>query len=253
MGILESIRSNATIGSAVKRYARLLATYVLIAVAVVLLYAPWGLALRPWDYDILRAGLSIIAGIALVGTFGASTYLALKDPDVKLLEPTKIMDDDEVIPVLEEYRDTPYVGELAEETLEQIHSAARKRKRLRKVIAVQFSEGSLSWDKFCGLVDTAERTILRNSALIANGIQTFDREGYSRAKRSGDARSEQIQLYDKSVASIQEIIDANDRVLLEMAKLEMELTQLEADDTREEATATIEELQGLIEETRYYR
>ena len=239
-----------------KRYAKLLATYVLIALAVVLLYAPWGLALRPWDYDLLRAGLSIICAIALAGTFGASTYLALKDPDVKLLEPTKIMDDDEVIPVLEEYLEAPYVGEIAQETLEQIHSATRKRKRLRKIIAVHFSEGSMSWDKFTSLVDMAERTILRNSALIANGVQSFDREGYTKAKRhksNANARSAQIELYDKSVASMQEIIDANERVLLEMAKLEMELSQLEADDTRESAGETIEELQDLIEETRYYR
>ena len=90
-----------------KRYLRLFATYILIAVAIVLLYAPWALALRPTDYNILRAGLSIIAGVALAGVFGTSTYFALKDPDVKMLEPSKIMDDDEVVPVLEEYVDTP--------------------------------------------------------------------------------------------------------------------------------------------------
>lgn len=226
---------------------------MLIALAVVFIYAPWGLALRPWDYDILRAGFSIIAGIGLTGVFGASTYFALKDPEVKLLEPSKIMDDDEVVPVLEQYLEAPYVKEIAGETLEQIHSAERKRKRLHKIIGVQFSEGSISWDKFIGLVDMADRTVLRNSALIANGVQSFDREGYAKAKRRGSNQTEQLALYDQSFANMQEIIDANERVLLEMAKLEMELTQLEADDTREDASQTIEELQGLIEETRYYR
>lgn len=253
MGILGTDIFRFVDRHAVKRYARLLAMYILIAFAVVFLYAPWGLALRPSDHDLLRAGFSIIAGIGLVGVFGAGTYLTLKEPDVKLLEPSKVLDDDEVIPILEEYLETPYVGDLAAETLEQVRSASRKRKRLRQSISVQFSEGSLSWDKFCNLVDLAERTILRNSALIANGIQSFDREGYAKAKRGGDARAEQVQIYDKSFASMQEIIEANERVLLEMAKLEIELSQLEADDTREEASDTIEELQGLIEETRYYR
>lgn len=236
-----------------KRYAQLLATYIVIALVVVLLYAPWGLALRPWDYSLLRAGFSIVAGIGLAGVFGASTYLLLKDPDVKLLEPSNVSGDDEVAPVLEEYAQTPYVGAIATEALEQVHSAERKRKRLRKVITVQFSEGSLSWDKFCSLVDMAERTVLRNSALIANGVQSFDREGYKRALRSGDDHSEQTELYERSLAGMRDIIDANERVLLEMAKLEMELSSLEADDTREAASETIEELQGLIEETRYYR
>ncbi len=236
-----------------KRYARLLAIYILIAFAVVFLYAPWGLALRPTDYDLLRAGFSIIAGIGLVGVFGTSTYLLLKDPEVKLLEPTKVVDDDEVIPVLEQYLETPYVADVAAETLEQIRSASRKRARLRKIISVQFAEGSMSWDKFCNLVDLAERTILRNSALVANGIQSFDLQGYKKAKRTGNEHDERIELYNKSLASMQEVIQANERVLLEMAKLEIELSQLEADDTREEAGETIEELQGLIEETRYYR
>lgn len=236
-----------------KRYAQLLATYIVIALAVVLLYAPWGLALRPWDYSLLRAGFSIIAGIGLAGVFGASTYLLLREPEIKLLEPSNVTADEEVVPVLEEYAQTPYVGSIALEALEQVHSANRKRKRLRKVITVQFSEGSLSWDKFCGLVDMAERTVLRNSALVANGVQSFDREGYKRALRSGSEHSEQTELYERSIAGMKDVIDANERVLLEMAKLEMELSSLEADDTREAASETIEELQGLIEETRYYR
>lgn len=238
---------------AVKRYLRLIATYVLIAAAVVVLYAPWGLALRPWDYELLRAGMSIIAGIALAGVFGVSTYLALKEPDVKLLEPAKIMSDEEVVPVLEEYRDAPVVGDIANEALEQIHSSSRKRRRLLKIISVQFSEGSMSWDKFVSMVDIADRTVLRNAALVANGVQSFDREGYAKARKRGSAQSEEVALYDRSVAGMQEVLEANDRVLLEMGKLELELTQLESGDTRNDASQTVEELQNLIEETKYYR
>ena len=236
-----------------KRYAKLLAIYVLIALAVVLLYAPWGLALRPTDYDLLRAGLSIIAGVALAGVFGASTYLTLKEPDVKLLEPATVVKEEEIIPILEEYADTPHVGDIASEALEQVNSAARKRKRLHKVISVQFSEGSLSWDRFTHLVDTAQRTVLRNSALVANNIQSFDRDAYTKAKKRGDSQAQQVAVYDEALANMQEVLRANEQILLEMAKLELELSKLEADDTREAADQTIEELEGLIGETRYYR
>ena len=245
-----------------KRYAKLLATYILIALAVVIIYAPWGLALRPWDYSILRAGMSIIAGIALAGTFGASTYLLLKDPDVKLLEPERVMTAAEVIPVLEEYEDTPYVGGIASDALEQVHSAGRKRKRLQKIIGMQFSEGSISWDRYISLVDGAERTIVRNASLVANGVQSFDREGFGRAKASErranelsshEMKQQGLALYDEQLAHMREIITANERVLLELGKLELELSKLEADDVTEESGQTIEELQTLIDETRYYR
>lgn len=238
-----------------KRYIHLLVTYVLIALAVVLLYAPWGLALRPWDYEIWRAGLSIIAAIGLVGVFGASTYLALREPDVKLLEAAKIMDDDEVVPVLEEYTDTPYVGGLAEDALEQVRSASRKRGRLHKIIATQFAPGSLSWEKFTNLVDNAQRTVLRNSALVANSIQSFDREGYAKAHRrsQSDAKTEELALYDDALAGMRQVIEANDQVLLEMGKLELELSRLETADAFEDNDETVEELRQLIENTKYYR
>ena len=236
-----------------KRYARLLATYILIAVAVVMLYAPWALALRPWDFDILRAGMSIVAGIALAGTFGTVTYLTLKDPDVKLLEPSSILDDDQVVPVLQEYVDTPYVGGIAADAIEQVQSAERKKGRLHKVIGIQFAEGSLSWDRFTTLVDTAERTVLRNSALIANNVQSFDREGYAKEKSRRSGSGDQLALYDESLSRMREIIGANERVLLEMGKLELELSKLESDDTLQDNSQTVEELQALIDETRYYR
>ncbi len=242
-----------------KRYARLFASYILIALVVVFLYAPWGLALRPWDYDILRTGFSIIAGIALVGTFCATTYFALKDPDVKLLEPTKVTSVEEVAPLLEEYSETPHVGAIASQALDQINSASRKKSRLRKTVSVQFEEDSMTWHRFYDMVKTAERTVLRNSALICNYIQAFDQQEYAKVSRASkrdqtNARNdEQLALYNNSLEKMREIVSANDRILLEMAKLEFELSELDADDTRESAGETVEELQGLIEETRYYR
>lgn len=246
-----------------KRYARLFATYVLIAVAVVLLYAPWALALRPWDYDILRAGFSIIAGIGLAGFFGVSTYLALKDPDQKLLQAADVVSADEVVPVLHEYVEAPYVGGIAADAIDQVQSASRKRGRLRKAIRAQFSEGSLTWDRFTGLVDQATQTVIRNAALIANGVQTFDGSEYrkdladvKRAERDNavdvSIQREQVAVHEAALDHMHEVLAANERMLLELGKLELELGKLETGDTMDANSQTIEELSNLIEETQYY-
>lgn len=241
----------------VKRYLRLFALYIAIAVAVVLLYAPWGLALRPTDYSLLRAGLSIIGAIALAGTFGAGTYLALKDPDEHLLAPAEVVDEDEVIPVLRDYVETPYVGGIAADVIEQVQSSDRKRRRLQKYIGQQFSEGSITWDRFAGLVDQAHHTIIRNAALVANNVQTFDREGYAKdladlRRRDNELQRQQIAVYEQSLAHMREIIAANERMLLELGKLELELSKLDAGSTLESNEGTIDELTRLIEETKYY-
>lgn len=239
-----------------KRYLKLLALYVLVAMALAFVYAPWGLHLRLSDASLLRAGMSVVAGVALGGFTLASTYLALKDPDVKLLEPAEVMSDEEVLPVLEEYGDTPYVGQIARTAEEQVRSASRKRDRLEQVIAVQFAEGSLSYDRFRTLSDRAAHTVLRNSALIANYVQNFDRDGYatelSRSKRNGGKDTASLAVFDQTLSDMQEVLDANDSVLLEMAKLEREVSRLNEGDTRERADETVEELRDLIEQTRYY-
>ena len=243
-----------------KRYLRLFALYVVIAVAVVLLYAPWGLALRPTDYSLLRAGFSIICGIALAGTFGAGTYLALKDPEEHLLTPAEVINEDEVIPVLRSYVETPYVGGIAADVIEQVQSSDRKRRRLQKYIASQFSEGSITWDRFAGLVDQAHHTIIRNAALVANNVQTFDREGYAKdladlhrkGNKNNEVQRQQVAVYEQSLAHMREIIAANERMLLELGRLELELSKLDAGSTLESNEGTIDELARLIEETKYY-
>ncbi len=264
-----------------KRYIRLAFVYVLIVVVAVLVYAPWALNLRPWDYSVLRAGMSIIAAVALLGVFGTSTYFALKDPEVHLLEPSEVSDDDDVIPALREYEGKPFIGTLASDAISQIESAARKKGRLHKLIGEQFAPKSLSWDRFIVLVDNAYRTILRNSALIANQAQSFDVEVYQKAYKAAKRRekaaakkahrfpvgqnkepedgvdsslqSEQLAVYDQSLAEAREILTANEHMLLEMGKLELELSKLDASDQLEENSQTVEELQTLIEETRYYQ
>lgn len=247
----------------VKRYIRLAVLYACIVVAVVVLYAPWGVALRPSDISILRAGLSIVCGIALAGTFFVGTYLTLKEPDQKLLAPAEITRADEVVPILRAYVDEPYVGGIAADVIDQVESATRKRTRLHKAIGAQFSPGSLTWDRFTGLVDQAERTIIRNAALLANGVQSFDRVEYAKdlndLRRAGNSDSaavrvqqEQVAVHEQSLKHMHEVIGANERMLLELGKLELEIGKLEAGDTLSNNDETIEELSTLIEETQYY-
>ena len=247
-----------------KRYLRLLVLYIAIAVGVVVLYAPWALALRPSDADIVRAALSITCGVGLAGVFGAGTYLTLKDPDEKLLEASTVVSADQVTPVLREYVETPYVGGIASDALDQVQSASRKRTRLHKAIGAQFSEGSITWDRFVGLVDQAVQTILRNAALLANNVQTFDRVEYAKdladARRmrdddspSAQVQREQVAVHEQELAHMHEVISANERMLLELGKLELELGKLEAGSTHGDSDETLAELSTLIAETQYYQ
>jgi hypothetical protein len=129
------------------------------------------------------------------------------------------------------------------------------------VIEDKFGEGSLSRDKFVAVVDAGWRTLLRNCALLTNRAQSFDVDGYRTLRRrlpaSGQASdqldAERMRVYEGVLDDMREVIEANERLLLEMGKLEMELSDLESDDNREDNTRMLDEVRDLLEQTKYYR
>lgn len=242
-----------------KKYARLLASYATIAITAMVLYTPWLVGLSPSDPSILRAGLSVICGIVLSGAFGASTYAYLREPQYRLLESSEVNEADDVLPELRALSEMPVVGPYASEAVTQVEGMEHRHGRLYRVIGATFSEGSLSWDKFTAVVDAAQRTLLRNCALLANRAQSFDVEGYKKARRmlpgngSSDALGEErMRIYEEALADMREVIEANERLLLEMGKLEMEISDMESDDNREDNTRMLDEVKELVDQTRYY-
>lgn len=243
-----------------RKYARLLASYTAIAIAAMVLYTPWLVGLTPSDPSILRAGLSVICGILLVGSFGASTYAYLHEPEYRLLESGEVNEADDVLPQLWGLSERGRVGSFAREAATQVETMGRRSERLARVVVATFGEGSLSTGKFMAVVEAAQRTLLRNCALLANRIQAFDSEGYRKAKRRPQAarpldplETERMELFEEAISDMGKIIEANERLLLEMGKLEMELSDLEGDDNREDNSRMLEEVNELLDQTRYYR
>jgi hypothetical protein len=109
------------------------------------------------------------------------------------------------------------------------------------------------------VADSARSTLLRNCALLANRIQAFDVDAYRKSKRrlpgAGESTlaNEQLAVYEDALSDIREVLEANERLLLEMGKLEMELSDLQGDDTREDNTKMLDEVKNLLEQTKYYR
>ena len=244
-----------------KKYARLLASYAGIAISAMVLYTPWLVGLTPSDPSILRAGLSVICGIVLTGAFGASTYAYLHEPEYRLLESGEVNEADDVLPQLREYTSLPEVGRYAEEACNQIETMERRRERLYRVIEAKFGTESLSHDRFVAVVDAGERTLLRNCALLANRVQSFDVDGYRKQRRrlvtqtskNDTLDKEREEIYAEALADMRDVIEANEHLLLEMGKLEMELSDLESDDNREDNNRMLDEVKELLEQTKYYR
>lgn len=242
-----------------KKYTRLLATYAGIATAAMVLYAPWLVGLTPSDPSILRAGLSVICGIVLAGSFGASTYAYLREPEYHLLNAGEVRSADDVVWQLRDLAEQPVVGTIARDAARQVEDMERRSERLERTISAAFGSSSLSHDKFMAVVESARLTLLRNCALLANRVQAFDVEGYRRMGRhvaKADqpilADSVHLQVFEDTLADMREVSEANEHLLLEMGKLEMELSDLDGEDTDQENARTLEQIDELLGQMKYY-
>ena len=141
----------------------------------------------------------------------------------------------------------------------RVRRRRRRHGRLVRAIESTFGEESLTAGKFVAVADAARSTLLRNCALLSNRIQAFDVDGYRATRRrlpslgEGSLASEQLAMYEDALADMREVIEANERLLLEMGKLEMEVSDLEGDDNREDNTRMLDEVRDLLEQTKYYR
>lgn len=252
------------------KFAKLIGIDVALAVAAVALFSPGLLALSPLDPNPAIAAASVAAGVALVGAAGVANVKLLSGPSYRRLEigdgtsssPTASFD--EVYETLLDHRDDRYVGEAAETAMRQMESAARKQSRLHVAIEDKFAPGSLSWQRFVSVVDSAVGAVTRNAALVANRIQSFDADGYEEASyvmRNGDyhydsipddIQEERYALYQRALASIQDVLAGNERLLLEMERFSDELARLDAASVEGGNDEMLDEIRRLVDQTRLY-
>jgi hypothetical protein len=171
---------------------------------------------------------------------------------------------DEVYATLADYQDARYVATYAVQGMERLDETARKSMRLKRMIDGKFEPGSISWTRFMGVVDAVTNTLTRNSAILANRIQAFDIEGYERDKRlfdtndylydniPDDIQVERYKLYETGMQAMQDIINANERLILEFDRLSAELANLDSNSLTTESEEMLDEIRRIIDQTRYY-
>lgn len=236
-----------------------------LAILIVILYSPGLLALRPDDPSILRAGFSIIFGVVIAVALVWFNYNALRTRRYEHLDTSGGADEYDLAEVLKRYVHDPVVGQYASRALDEIEGMSKKKSSLYDIIAGKFEKGSLSWDKFTAVVDAAAQTVLKNTALLANRVQSFDVEeyrtmgsliqtgGYKSDEIPDDIQEEKWQLLQRSLDDMRGVVAANERLLLELDKFSIELGQLESASNSEVNNNMLDEIRTLIDETKYYQ
>ncbi|MBO6132884.1 MAG: hypothetical protein J6P05_00930 [Lachnospiraceae bacterium] len=239
---------------------KLLIKDTLIALAIVLLYSPGLLNLRPWDESIVRASFSVIGLIVLSYCFIKVNILDMKEPErISASEIKQIPDARNALKALGE-------NHIFEEQLQdadrQLMQVEQLKRRISVILNPKFPPGTLSRQKFDGTVDSSVNAIVRNCASLIDRVQLFDEGEYKKIKRlieSGDYKKDNIpddvqeekyRLYENNFKAVIGIVGLNERILMKLEAFSAEISGM--NDISDGNDKILDEIQNLIEETKYY-
>ncbi len=167
---------------------------------------------------------------------------------------------EQVIKVAQGYVDDGALGVRAQDVVETFRRSEVLRKDILSLLRREFEEGSLTWDKFSIPVESACDGIRSNSVELVNRMQAFDSAEYQRLdriERAGGLENKQtdahrLAVMRSSLDEMDSIQDANDRLLLELEKLQSELNKLSGEDVACDTDAIANEIRELTRDTHYY-
>lgn len=241
-----------------KRYIKLIVADILIVVIAVILYSPGLLRLRISDYSIFRAGMSVIAAIALICIFFFINITALKGPKQIPATLETVSDIEKAKAILKQHVGGKFFGSTAKTVISQLERIDKCQKRLVDIIRRKFTPGTMSWKKFYVVVHEAESSAIKNVVTMANRMPLFDEAEYARLQHykeddiPDDIQEEQIKLYRESFDRVKSVITLNEKILLKLDALALELSTSEISENEEVNSNLLGEIERLIEETKYY-
>ena len=251
-----------------------------IVVAALLIYAPWGLHLRPGDRSIIRGGMSIVFAVLIVlglawniralkgqlpeKLFGGKDRPAPAPGPVTEAVLSRLPGSEETKKTLTESRGKVFTGSIAGKALEQGRTAVRKAEQFRRIIARKFGEQSLTYARYAGTIDQCIETIGKNTDALAWQMRAFDEEEYISLSGSiaggayekdgidDNVQARRLLALSGQLDDMRGILDLNEKLVLHLDTCAREVAALQTAENDAENEMILEEIQRLIETTKYY-
>lgn len=242
-----------------KKYLKLIAIDIAIAIIVVILYSPGLIALRVTDESIFRAGMSILAGMGLTCVFFYVNIRMLRDPKPIHIAPDEVYDLDEARKILRSYMESRMFGSIAKTASGQLDRVQKCRNRINEIIGRKFTEGSMSWDKFQSIVANAEESAIKNVVAMSGRMSIFDEKEYERLKTykeddiPDDIQEQQLKLYRDNYESTKAALALNEKILLKLDALAVGLSSFEINANEDRNNEILEEIEKLTNDAKYYQ
>ncbi len=212
--------------------------------------------------SILETLIGLVVIIGSVFLFIYVNYRIIKGRAPKI-DPTLTADK---ITDLNSCRDTinrlKYSGTFSaklEEVSEQISKMEKKKDLIKDILLQKFSDTEMSYGKFTGVVDSAEKVMCLNIKSMLNKICAFDEEEYNEIKTGKseldkNIAAQKMGIYNEYIDYVNRSVVGNEEILLRLDKLLLEISKFNSLSNGElETMEALQELDNLIRDTKWYK
>lgn len=242
----------------VNKYIKLFAGNAAFAVAMVCLFSPGLIGLSPFSGNAVVAAASVAIGVMAVPSFVLMNKALLTEKKAELLQVNEENANKKAREFLEHYRFSAILGGISISSISQIERMENEVSTFEKLVSRRFGQGTLSYEKFMGVIRSASDALSKSIIRIVNKMIIFDETEYKKLSSSQyklddipDAIQEKKkQLYDENLDDMRSILEKNEKVLLEVDHLMMEMSDM--DYSEQDIDGAAAEINRLLSQLEYY-
>ncbi len=242
----------------VNKYIKLFAGNAAFAVAMVCLFSPGLIGLSPFSGNTVAAAASVAIGVIAVPSFVLMNKALLMEKKAELLQVNEENANKKAREFLEHYRFSAILGGISTSAISQIERMENEVSTFEKLVSRRFGQGTLSYEKFMGVVRSASDALSKSIIRIVNKMIIFDEIEYKKLSSAqyklddipDDIQEKKKQLYDENLDDMRSILEKNEKVLLEVDHLMMEMSDM--DYSEQDIDGAAAEINRLLSQLEYY-
>lgn len=213
--------------------------------------------------NLIGAGIAFIVVLGLMIAFPLLGVLITRERTVKIddkrrnyKQENSILNLKEIKKIASKYKYGMLLGKTARAIIMQADIIGKKIYEAKRAVDNRFASGSITWDRYMGVVESAADTALNNLDMMARRISVLDEREYARLSNPlrsithKEDVSGRLEFYQENKQLIDKGISENEMMFNKLDKLTLELGR--DDDSSARTDAVIDDIEEITGQVKYY-
>lgn len=222
---------------------------ILVIVSILLntvLYSKIGFNLRPSASAPLLTAIIITEILGNIILFIYFAYKIIMNAQTTQIYTAKeFTSDKDYTDALEDCYSKKIFNKEIDSSFEQIESLNKKYDMLLLIISQHFEKGSMTYDKFTGIINSSKALFYKNLKKMITRISIFNEIEYKKLLDNDTKDDVTLEIYQEHIGFIKEMNANNNSILQKLDSLILEISKL--DNCTEEQLSALESMRAMDE------